>query len=520
MTWRRKLVAGLGAMLLIAACSPSEVPGETTDPSPGGTDAAPAADGPVRFLIAENFWADWTPYESTAQSQRRLEQHIYDTLLAFPTGNLDQPEPALATEWEQIDETTWEFTLREGVKFHDGQDFTAEDVKASIEWASGATDAESVLADRWVPTTVEIIDDHTVRLVTESPLAEIFDALRQTSIIAAEDAAEGADAMSTSPNGTGPFRLVGETQTEKRMEANPDYWAGAPQIDELVWEFVADAQTRVNALLAGQAHAIDRVPADQHATIEAADGFSLESMTAAEQVNLWSVPGRVPEWDENPDLRKAVMMAIDRQALTDSLVQGNSVPAGSFMPSETLYYQQGEPAYEQDIEEASRIVREGGFEGLELEVWAAPGFLPASERVAQAVVANLEQIGLAPTLVTADVAGLVDDAFAGDNGSGLLYHISWSSGGAPAAAMGIYGSGNPWHNDDSRIDELIQRGKTTVDDAEREQVYRDLQAHLWETMPHIPLYYSDFTVAYSDSLQNLRVLPNYETNFYPASLAS
>lgn len=510
MRWTTRALAGAAAMVLVAACSAREVPGESEN------EGGPT--GSVRFLIAENFWADWVPYQSTAQSQHRLNTHIYDTLLQFPDGNLDDPQPMLATEWEQLDETTWEFTLRDDVTFHDGQDFTAQDVKASVERASGATEAETVLADRWVPTSVEVVDKHTVRLVSESPLSSIFDAIRQTPIVSAEDVEAGDDALATAPNGTGPFKLAEETETKKTMEANNEYWNDPPRIETLVWEFVGDAQTRVNALQAGQAEAIDRVPAEHHETIEQADGIAMESMTASEQVNLWSVPNRVPKWDRSPELRRAVMLAIDRQALTENLVKGNSVVAQSFMPSETLYYTEGEPAYEQDLEEAQRLVQEADAEGLSFEVWVASGFLPRGEQVAQAIVQNLNEIGLDAELVTTDVAGLVDDAH-GDGGSGLLYHLSWSSGGAPAAAMGIYGSGNPWSDGDPRIDELLARGKTEMDSAQQESAYTELQAYMWEKLPHIPLYYSDFTVAYTDKLEGLRVLPNYDTDFYPASIS-
>jgi peptide/nickel transport system substrate-binding protein len=507
---RARILAVVAASVMVAACSPSEVP----DADDGGTGDG----GSVRFLIAENFWADWVPYQSTAQSQQRLNVHLYDTLLEFPTGDLAEPEPMLATEWEQVDETTWEFNLRDDVTFHDGSDFTAEDVKASVEWASGATDQSSVLADRWVPTTVEVVDDYTARLVTEEPLASMFDAIRLTPVVSSEDVEGGEETLAEAPNGTGPFELENETETRKSMVANPDYWSEPAAVQTLVWEFVGDAQTRVNALRSGQAEAIDRVPADQHATIEDADGLVLESMTAAEQVNLWTVPGRVQLWDESPEFRRAITLAIDRESLATNLVQGNSVVAQSFMPSESLYYVEGDPSYEQDVEEARRLVREVGAEGQELEVWAASGFLPGGVRVAQAIVQNLNAIGLNAELVTTDVAGLVDDANAGNGGSGLLYHISWASGGAPAAAVGIYGM-PPWTDEDPRVAELIASGKTTTDSEEREQVYADLQAYMWENLPHVPLYYSDFSVAHTDRLEGARILPNFETNFYPASIS-
>ena len=101
-------------------------------------DEAAASDGSVRFLVAENFWADWDPYNHSAQIQRRLEAQIFDYLVDFPDTKGD-PVPMLATEWTPIDDMTWEFTLRDGVTFQDGSAFDAADVKTSIELASGTS---------------------------------------------------------------------------------------------------------------------------------------------------------------------------------------------------------------------------------------------------------------------------------------------------------------------------------------------------------------------------------------------
>src|SRR5262249_19559839 len=150
--------------------------------------------GSVRFLVAENFWADWDPYQNTAQIQARVEAQIYGYLVDFPDPS-GQPVPMLATSWKLIDDQTWEFKLRDGVKFHDGTPFTAKDVKASIELASGATKTKSLQAGNWVPTTVEIVDDHTVRLHTAKPFAALLPQLRSTIIVSANDLANHADAM-------------------------------------------------------------------------------------------------------------------------------------------------------------------------------------------------------------------------------------------------------------------------------------------------------------------------------------
>src|ERR671915_195449 len=281
----RVLALLAAAVLVAAACSGS---GGEAD-SDGSATSGPS--GSVRFLIAENFWADWEPYQSTAQSQARLEEQIYDYLVQFPTGDLSASEAMLATSWEQIDDTTWEFKLREGVKFHEGQDFNAADVKASIELASGATKTTTVTSQNWVPTTVEVVDDRTARLVTDKPFAPLLAQLGDTPIVSAEWLEGDAKRLKESPNGTGPFKLVSDTRARKVMEVNTDYWREPAQIKELTWEYVQDPQTRLNALVSGQADAIDRVPPEHHQTVEGNPDLALSSVTGIESVNLWVRPG-------------------------------------------------------------------------------------------------------------------------------------------------------------------------------------------------------------------------------------
>ncbi len=485
----------------------------------GGVVAQEEPSGTVRFLIAENFWADWDPYQHTAQSQSRLEGQIFDYLVDFPDTSAP-PVPTLATEWTLIDDLTWEFKLREGVTFHDGSTFDAEDVKASIERASGATEVETLQAGNWIVTTVEIVDDSTVRLHTEEPFAALLSQLRSTIIVSAEDLANNAEAIKLQPNGTGPFRLVENEPTRKVMEANLDYWQGPPQIQTLIWEFIQDPETRLSALLAGQADAIDRVP-PQHLDIIASDqNFVLSSTTGIESVNLWVAPGRLPVWDETPEFRQAVIHSIDREGLVSGLVQGGSAVATSFLPTNTLYHTDGDPAYARDVEAAQALLAEAGVEdgGPEFELWVASGFLPRAEEVGAAIIASMEEVGLKPQLVVTDVAAMIDDIFSED-GTGAMYHLSWSSNGDPFSHAFVYSDAFAWYFGDERLQELIDQSATTLDPAEREQVVADLQAHMWEQLWHIPLYNSDFTIAHSAALVGLDVRPNFYTQFYPASIS-
>jgi ABC-type transport system substrate-binding protein len=512
--WPARFLAIIAAVaLLVAACTEDG----------GETDAVDAGEegpsGSVRFLIAENFWADWEPYQSTAQSQARLEEQIYDYLVDFPTGDLSAPEPSLASSWEQIEDTTWEFELQEGVTFHEGQDFTSADVKASIELASGATKTEVVTAQNWVPTTVEVIDELTVRLVTEKPFAPLLAQLGDTPIVSAEWLEGDQTRLKAEPNGTGPFKLMSDTRARKTMEANLDYWREPPRIRELIWEFVQDPQTRLNALVSGQADAIDRVPPEHIETIEGNPNLELSSVTGIESVNLWVRPGRLPIWDENEHFRKAVNWSIDRQALVDELVQGESAVATSYIPTESRFQVAQEPQYGFDPDMVEQELEAAGEPdgGPQFELWVATGFLPRAEQVVSSIADSMQQVGLKPKIVTSDVAGMIDDIFS-DGGSGAMYHLSWSSNGDPHQATQVYAPPFAWFFGDEKLEQLVQEGLTTLDEAQREPIYSELQVHMWEQSWHVPLYNSDFSIGHSASLVDLNVQPDFTTDFYAAHL--
>jgi peptide/nickel transport system substrate-binding protein len=514
---RETIVVTAVETVIVTQEVPVEVPVEvpaTQSPEPAAPEGP---SGTVRFLIAENFWADWDPYQTTAQSQMRIEGQIFDYLVDIPV-LAEPPVPMLATEWTRIDNRTWEFKLREGVKFQDGSNFDAEDVKASIELASGATDKPTVRSQNWVKTTVEIVDPYTVRLVSEQPFAALMAELSDTVILSADDVANNAEGIKNQPNGTGPFRLVQNEVDRKVMEANIDYWQGPPKIQTLIWEFVQDPDTRLAALMAGQAHAIDRVPPQHLRVISGSDSLKLFSVTGIESVNLFAKPGRYPIWDSTPEFREAIMRSIDRQGLA-GLVGGETKLATSFLPTETLYSKEGDPAFTKDIDAAKALLDEAGITGSapEIEIRCASGFLPRAEEVCAALAAGLEEVGLTTKIVTTDLGALIDDMFS-EGGTGDMFHLSWSSNGDPSSHLMVYSSTFAWYFGDEELQSQIDLVATTTDPIEREKVTNDLQDYMWEQMWHVPLYNSDFSIATTANLEGLDVRPNFKTRFYPASI--
>jgi peptide/nickel transport system substrate-binding protein len=510
------------------------VPAAQPSAAASAARALPAAQNPgeVRFLIAEAFWADWHQYLSTAQSQWRIGRQLFDTLVQLESEDFADFTPGLAESWTQVDDLTTEFVLRQGVTFHHGQPFTGADVKASVELATGSTAEETTTASRWVPTMVEVVDDFTVRLTTATPFAPLMNELSRLPILSAADIqpaddpatpSAGIDTLKAAPNGTGPFRLTGDEQNVKTMEANPDYWGGAPQIQTLVWEYIQDGQTRLNAFLAGQAQAIDRVAPEYFPILEASPDVTLVSTTGFENVNLWMRMDAPAPWDPaNVALRQAVAWSIDREALVASLVGGASEVAHSHIPNKAVFAAPQEPAYGFDPEKAKALLAEAGFVdgGPELPLWGVSGFLPRGEEVAEAVAASLGEVGFQVQLQITDIAGLIDALFSEDK-QGLFFHVSWSSNGDPHGALAtLYKSPGAWVGiHDDTVDELIDQGAATIDAEARGEVYAELQKYLWENVIHVPLYNSDFTVGMTDRLSGVIVLPNFDTIFKGAVLA-
>lgn len=527
----RRQFAQAAAIFGLGAAAQPLAAGAAPSPKRPASRLSSQDDGAVRFLVAEAFPDTWNPYQHQIQIQRRIENLIFDPLFRITGDDFSVYTPALAESWTTIDETTTEFKLRQGVTFHGGQPFTGADVKASIEYATGATGATVVSASRFVPTTVEVVDDFTVRLTTATPLAPLYNELSVLPIVSAGSVPAGGstptagdDPLSANPNGTGPFTLTGNDPNVKSMAANASYWGGAPAIATLVWEYISDSQTRLNALLAKQAHAIDRVPPEHLPALQADSSITLQSKTGFENVNLWMRQDAAAPWDSSTlKLREAVMWSLDRQAIVSSLIGGASEVAISHIPNHATYAKAQTPDYALDRDKAKAALVEAGYadgQGPDLPLWGVTGFLPRGKEVAEAIADSLTQTGFNVQLQVTDIAAMIDGLFSEDK-QGVFFHLSWSSNGDPHSALStLYHSPSSWGAHDPKIDELIDNGASTVDSTARGAIYDELQAYLWQNLVHFPLYNSDFTIAVVNELQGVVALSNFMTYFDKATLTT
>src|SRR5689334_5735014 len=200
---------------------------------------------------------DWTT--------NNMLEHIYDRLLDRDAKTL-KPKPMLATGWKVVNDTTWEFTLRPGVKFHNGEPFTAQAVKATIEYAlDPASKSHFATSSYWKPVKeVQVVNDLTVRFITEKPYPSLIDHASLTDLLVLPPRAlkeQGPQKLAEHPIGTGPFRFV-EWRRDDRLvlERNPDYWQGPADASRVTFRFIPEFSARLAALLSGEIDIMKDVP--------------------------------------------------------------------------------------------------------------------------------------------------------------------------------------------------------------------------------------------------------------------
>jgi peptide/nickel transport system substrate-binding protein len=332
--------------------------------------------------------------------------HIFDRLI-----NLSESlkmQPGLIESWRNIDDTTWEFKLRKGVKFHDGSAFDAEDVIATMERIPEVKNSPNPFT-RFVRRVVKVEtpDPHTLIMKTKAPAPTLPYDLSSVCVISAEyknattkDFNDGKAAV-----GTGPYKLVewkqGQALKLKRFE---DYWGKKP-----AWEHVSEiplpnASARMAALLSGDVDAINFVPVEDFDTVKKHKDFSLYQGPIARLHYIAMDSGRVPTphvsaGGKNPlsdaRVRKALSLALNRTAIVERLLLGLGTPASQLLPLSFAGSSKKLSVDPNNPEAAKKLLAEAGYpNGFELTFHATNGRYPADVEIAQACAQMWSRIGI------------------------------------------------------------------------------------------------------------------------------
>ncbi len=350
------------------------------------------------------------PHWSTLGSQAEALRHVFDTVV--DVDEKLQLKPGLALSWEAIDDTTWEFKLREGVTFHDGSPFTADDVKFSIERIPEVTGPMPMTLYTKYVDSVEVVDDYTLHIKTKGRAPSLPNDFTRLFVVPSET---GMDARNEEFNsgqkaiGTGPYKFVSwQPKGDLVLERYDEYWGEKPAWEKVTRREIPDDAARVAALKSGQVDLINYVPATDYVAMQ--NDSSLET-SVSDSIYILNIAPSVKdeepqpikvngkEVDGNPlqDLRvrKALDYAIDRKTLVRVVLEGLGTPANQLMPEGFFGYSDKLGEREYDIEQAKSLLAEAGYpDGFEIDFTCTNNRVPGDAVVCEALAQMWSKLGL------------------------------------------------------------------------------------------------------------------------------
>jgi peptide/nickel transport system substrate-binding protein len=478
--------AALAAGSILAACAPkatpTTAPAATAAPTKAPTAAPVVKAGPTGKVIygqaeppTSAQWDDQTVFGLVDfQVAGLVQDRLWE---ADETGKL---MPRLATEWKWADEKTLEVTLRKGVKYHDGTDFTGEDIKATLDRVS--TDTAVAHHYFWAPVTTEIVDDYKVRISSDPPFGPMIPVLACTSIQPKEWVGQ-ADKWKTGDNGCGPYRFVEYKENKVTLEANEAYWDGAPGIKTVVFDYIEDWNARTNALLAGDVDIITRCSAEQLDAVKGNDKFYTVENSPAISVAYIYMRDKNPAM-QNKKFRQALWYAIDRKTILEKLMMGVGKYADSIIATSSLFYEPLKEKYEYNPDKAKQLLGESGLASSDLKVTMATSTLvPHQKEIDQATIQWLKDVGIDVQVTTLEVGQFRTDY--------PQYDISLNTNGTPngdpdfllafySADTGSLGAGADKAAGGDEVMKLFQTQRSQTDTAKRQPAVTANCEWLWD----------------------------------------
>jgi len=402
-------------------------------------------------------------------------------------------QPALAESWEiSEDGTVYTFYLREGVTFHNGEVFNADDVVAT--WEIGSETGQ--WTDQFTLVEVEKIDDYTVTLTSESPNPELLVKIHDFWAIAPNEYMEevGIEGFSEFPIGTGPFMfeewVKGDHITYK---ANPDYWMeGYPLVETLIFRPIEESATRVAAIQADEVDIVGRLSSEEAQSLMGVEGVEVIQYPADRiyYIAFNNLTTGVDQPTMDARVRQAMNYAVDIDAIIDALFDGFGKPAAGYVSSGELGYGVVEP-FGYDPVKAQELLAEAGYEdGFAMDMACPAGAYMNFEEVCEAIAGYLGEVGIEISLEIMESGQFWE--LEANKELPPLFGDSWStlSGEALRRLTGALGGYDAAYSSwsDPVIDEYLADISTNVNREERKALYEELQVYMQEEPPFIYLY--------------------------------
>ncbi len=455
------------------------------------------------------------PHYHNLGPNNSMVQHIFDRLVHQDANqNL---QPGLAVSWKPTTQTTWEFKLRQGVKFHDGSDFDANDVTFTLNRVPNVPNSPSPFT-RYTKAiaSTEVVDSHTIRFTTKdpAPLLPVF--LAQVNILSDQIASDKPEGKTTEQLnngdgtiGTGPYKFVEWVRGDRIVLArNDNYWGGKEPWDKVTFKPLSNKGARVAALLAGQVDMIEKPPSADLANLRTNDKVSISQgpsnrviyvhldSHAEPSVAITDTGGKNPLKDAR--VRQALSIAINRKAISDRVMEGLGMPAGELLTPGMFGTTPGIAPIAYDPKKAKELLTAAGYpNGFSTNLGTPNDRYINDAQVAQAVAAMWERIG-----IKVNVQAFTKSVFFKSRNQYKFstYLAGWGAGtgemSSPLVALvatrnkekGMGGT-NRGRYSNPKLDALLEQATSTVDDAKREALLQQASKMAMEDYAIIPLHF-------------------------------
>ena len=490
----------------------------------GPAQAQTPADVLIVGQIAEPKALD--PAAVTAVNDFRILMNVYDGLVRYKSGTLEV-EPSLATAWEiSEDGTEYTFTLREGVTFHDGSAFDAEAVVFNFERMLNEdhpyhdTGPFPLAFFFSSVESVEALDATTVKFTLNGPYAPFLSNLAYPTGLIVSPAAvmeHGAE-FGRNPSGTGPFTFAEWRSNEAVViEANPDYWDGAPGLQAVVFRPITDANTRTAEMLAGGIDLMVEVPPVALSEFQG-DGFNVVEQAGP---HVWFLILNAKEGPfADVRVRQAANYAINKEAIVNDVLEGTAeVAAGPTPPAFAWAYNPDLEPYPYDPDRARELIAEAGAEGAELTFYVTEGGSGMLDPVAMgtAMQADLEAVGFDVTIETYEWNTFLGEVNPGLEGKADMAQMAWMTNDPDTlpflalrtAAWPDQGGFNSGYYSNPEVDTLLEAARVATDQDERARLYREMQVIVQEDAPWVFVANWKQNAVTSDRVENFGLEPSF-----------
>ncbi|WP_432565296.1 ABC transporter substrate-binding protein [Kineococcus sp. SYSU DK003] len=510
---RRAVLTSLAASpLVVAGCSS----GEGVDTGEGGGSSGGGGAGSA-FVAAVSAQPDQLdPHKTTAYAAFQVLENVYDTLVVPSADDLSM-QPSLATQWETSpDGLTWTFTLAEGVTFHDGSPFGAQDVVFSYR---RIIDQQLANASRFATVAdVTAADDTHLVVTLNTPTPNLLSRIGGFKGMAILPRTVDEATLTTQAVGTGPFRLDASSASEISLSRFEEYWGEAPAVDGVTFQFITEPAAALTALTTDQVQWTDNVPPQRVADLAGDDSVELGQVASVDYWYLAMNCAKAPF--DRVEVRRAVAFALDREAITEAARFDTARVNQTAIPEGSEWYYDYAP-FETDVDQARQLLQQAGVTTPITMGLMVTSEYPETVTAAQVIASQLEPLGITVQIQTEDFATWLDRQGRGDFDAFVL---GWLGNIDPAdfyeEQHRTDGPNNYQGYSNPVTDDLLDRAAVEADQATRKSLYDQAAKQIVDDVSYLFLYNPDAVQAWKPGITGYEVRADKAVDFGTLALPS